>query len=163
MRRSLALGLVVGVVAALLVSGCLDSGGAEDANQPNATLERYWGAIDEGSYSEARDLAIGEELFDDNIYGRGEVDTTSYEVFGESGENLTVEGVRIDTVIKATPDNEQLEELGAEEGYLVNYAVEGTLVRPSRGGDRERDISDDTMASLVVKKDGEWRISPEMP
>lgn len=164
MRRLLAVGLVVGVAAALLVSGCLgSSGGAEDADQPNATLERYWGAIDNGSYSEARDLVVGEKLFEDNLYGRGDVDTESYAAFGESGENLTVDGVRVDTVIEASPGNEQLEALGADEGYLVNYAVDGLLVRPGPRGTYERDISNDTMADLVVKKDGEWRIAPGMP
>lgn len=163
MRRALAVGLVVGVAAALLVSGCLGSGGAEDGNQPNATVERYWGAIDNGSYDEARNLVIGEELFEDNLYGHGDVDTTTYAAFGEDGENLTVDAIRIETVIEASPDNEQLAELGAEEGYLVNYAVDGILVRPGPRGEFERDISNDTMADLVVKKDGEWRIAPGMP
>ncbi len=135
--------------------------GDEGSDQPNATVVAYWNSVDAGQYDEARAMVVGDKLFDDSIYGRGDVATDDYVVFGDAGENLTIESVEFDRVIRAAQDNEQLVKVGADEGYLVNYRLNGTLKRPTTWGPIKLDISDISMASIVVRVNGDWKIIPE--
>jgi len=137
------------------------SDGSNAVPQPNATVENYWKSVASGEYGEAEELVLGETLYDDALYGSGGVDTSSFEAFGDSGENLTVERVHFSRAVRAAPGNQYVEEYGADEGYLVSYSLEGTLEKGGARGPYERDISEASMASLVLKVDGEWRIVPD--
>lgn len=149
-----------------LVAGCSGGQGTymggDVTGGPEATVEEYWDVIDDGDYEDARKLVVGDLLFDDGLYGRGDVDTTTYAVFGDDGENVSVTGVNLERVVRLKPEDEHMQELGAEEGFLVSYSLNGTLERKgARGEPYERDLSGNSMASLVVRKDGAWKIVPD--
>jgi len=155
---------------AVLVAGCsgptTDSGQGEstplgEEAQARATVEEYWLNVADGNYGEAKSMVVGEELFDDAVYGSGECDTSSYEAFGDSGEKLDVEAVEFDKVIKAAEGNEQIVGVGANTGFLVSYSLIGTLQKSGASGPYEKNLEEVSMASLVVKKDGSWKLVPE--
>lgn len=156
MKRKAA--LIVCLIAIVLLAGCT-SGTENPEADPGEKIREYWGYLDDGDYRAAREMALGDSLFDEGVFDRGQDEPA--ETFGPAGENLSLEEVEIERAISAEEGSRHLEQFAADSGYLVQYRLIGTLRREGPRGPFEQEVNA-TTTSLVLRKEGAWKVVPDL-